>query len=95
MNLLPHTPGALGVMEGVMGLLFDLTKMGTEHARDFQVVVRLADRLLLLFGGWLIFHYNLQAMAKRVAKGEEQVRIEDAEGALPLQRPGGGPPAPQ
>lgn len=93
-NLLPHTPGALGVMEGVMGLLFNLTKMGTEHARDFQVVVRLADLLLLLFGGWLIFHYNLQAMARRVAKGEEQVRIEDAEGALPLQRPSGGPPAP-
>jgi uncharacterized protein (TIRG00374 family) len=82
-NMLPHTPGALGVMEGVMGLLFSITKTGTEHARDMQVVVRLTDLLLILFGGWLIFHHNLQAVAGRIARGQERVRIEDAEGALP------------
>jgi uncharacterized protein (TIRG00374 family) len=92
-NLLPHTPGALGVMEGVMGILFGITRMGTEHARDFQVVVRVADLLLLLTGGWLIVHHNLQSLARRVAEGKERVRLEDAEGALPVHRPPPGPSA--
>jgi uncharacterized protein (TIRG00374 family) len=79
-NMLPHTPGALGVMEGGMVALFRILGLGTDHdATAYQMVGRLADVTLILLGAWLIFHYNLQAMAKRVAKGEEQVLMRDAE----------------
>jgi uncharacterized protein (TIRG00374 family) len=81
-NMLPHTPGGLGIMETVMAILFSATDMGADHATAYQICGRSADIVLILFGGWLIFHYNLQAMARRVAKGEEQVRLEDAEGTI-------------
>jgi uncharacterized protein (TIRG00374 family) len=80
-NVLPHTPGALGVMETFMVALFAITGMGKDQAAALSVVNRLSDLILLVLGGWLIFHYNMQAMAKRVAKGEEQVSVDDAEGA--------------
>jgi uncharacterized protein (TIRG00374 family) len=81
-NMLPHTPGALGVMEMGMGGLFQLLRLGGEgDAPAYQVVARLTDVVLILFGAWLIFHYNLQAMARRIAKGEEQVGIHEAEGS--------------
>jgi uncharacterized protein (TIRG00374 family) len=80
-NMLPHTPGGLGIMETFMVGLFSLARMGADNGAAYQICGRAADIVLILFGGWLIFHYNLQAMARRVAKGEEQVRLEDAEGA--------------
>jgi uncharacterized protein (TIRG00374 family) len=90
-NMLPHTPGGLGIMETVMSMLFALTKMGAEHAIAYQLCSRLADLALILLGGWLIFHYNLQAIARRVAKGEEQVSVRDVEGP---ESNGAGPTPP-
>ena len=86
-NVLPHMPGALGILEGGMVGLFTLMKLPEQHATGFALVTRIGDLSLILFGAWLIFHYNLQAMAKRVAKGEEQVHLEDAEGAVVEPKP--------
>jgi uncharacterized protein (TIRG00374 family) len=79
-NMLPHTPGALGVMEYGIGGLFKLLNLGTDaDPGAYQICGRLADIVLILFGSWLIFHYNLQAMAKRVAQGKEKVPVHEAE----------------
>jgi len=40
----------------------------------------MADVVLIVFGAWLIFHYNLQAVAKRVAQGKEKVGVHETEG---------------
>lgn len=80
-NMLPHTPGALGVMEGGMLGLFRILGLGTDSdAAAYQVVGRVSDIVLILLGAWLIFHYNLQAMARRIAQGKEKVGVHEAEG---------------
>jgi uncharacterized protein (TIRG00374 family) len=80
-NMLPHTPGALGVMEGGMVGLFRILGLGDpSDAGAYQLVGRMADVVLILFGAWLIFHYNLQAMAKRIAAGKEKVGVHETEG---------------
>jgi len=80
-NMLPHTPGALGVMEGGMGFLFTMLGVGGPgDAGAYQMVGRTADITLILFGAWLIFHYNLQAMAKRIAQGKEKIGVHETEG---------------
>jgi uncharacterized protein (TIRG00374 family) len=81
-NVVPHVPGALGMLEGGIGGLFKLMDLPEHHATGFTLVTRIGDIWLILLGSWLIFHYNLQAMARRVAKGEEQIHIKDAEGAI-------------
>ncbi len=91
-NSLPHTPGGLGIFEGTMVMLFALMGIGEANATAFSVVSRLADFLLILVGAWLIVHYNLQAIAKRVAEGEEKVTVGDARAAP--GEPGEPPPAP-
>jgi uncharacterized protein (TIRG00374 family) len=79
-NMLPHTPGALGVMEGGMVGLFRILGLGDDSdAGAYQMVGRMADLVLILFGAWLIFHYNLQAMAKRIAAGKEKVGVHETE----------------
>jgi uncharacterized protein (TIRG00374 family) len=81
-NMLPHTPGALGVMEGGMVGLFNILNIGTPaDPRAYQLVGRMADVVLILFGSWLIFHYNLQAMARRIAQGKEKVGVHETEDA--------------
>src|SRR6185295_12569775 len=81
-NMLPHTPGALGVMEGGMVGLFRILNLGDDaDAGAYQMVGRMADIVLILFGAWLIFHYNLQSMAKRIAAGKEKVGVHETEGA--------------
>jgi len=81
-NMLPHTPGALGVMEGGVGFLFrELGVGGPGDAGAYQMVGRTADIVLILFGAWLIFHYNLQAVAKRIAQGKEKIGVHETEGA--------------
>jgi hypothetical protein len=30
-------------------------------------------------GGWLIFHYNLQSVARRIAQGKEKVGVHEAD----------------
>jgi hypothetical protein len=78
-NMLPHTPGALGVMEGGMVGLFRILGLGADSdAGAYQMVGRMADVVLIVFGAWLIFHYNLQAMAKRIAQGKEKVGVHEA-----------------
>ena len=82
-NMVPHTPGALGVMEGGIVGLFRILKLGDDaDAGAYQMVGRMADIVLILFGSWLIFHYNLQSMARRIAQGKEKLHIEEAEGAI-------------
>jgi uncharacterized protein (TIRG00374 family) len=81
-NMLPHTPGALGVMEGGMLGLFHILGLGVDaDAAAYQMVGRFSDVVLILLGGWLIFHYNLASMAKRIAQGKEKVGVHEAEGA--------------
>jgi hypothetical protein len=93
-NSLPHTPGGLGIFEGGMVALFDFVLgLGKENAAAFSVVNRAADVFLLLLGAWLIIHSGLQAMARRVAKGEEKApALEEAAG---VQRPADAGPAAQ
>lgn len=80
-NMLPHTPGALGVMEGGMLGLFRILHMGTDaDAAAYQMVARVSDIVLILLGAWLIFHYNLQSMARRIAQGKEKVGVHEADG---------------
>jgi hypothetical protein len=43
------------------------------------MVARLADVVLILNGAWLIFHYNLQSMARRIAQGKEKVGVHETE----------------
>jgi uncharacterized protein (TIRG00374 family) len=79
-NMLPHTPGALGVMEGGMVGLFRILELGGDaDAAAYQMVARLADVVLILNGAWLIFHYNLQSMARRIAQGKEKVGVHETE----------------
>jgi len=79
-NMLPHTPGALGVMEGGMGFLFSMLGVGQPgDAGAYQMVGRTADIVLILFGAWLIFHYNLQAVARRIAQGKEKIGVHETQ----------------
>jgi uncharacterized protein (TIRG00374 family) len=79
-NMLPHTPGALGVMEGGMVGLFRILDLGVDSdAGAYQVVGRMADIVLIVFGAWLIFHYNLQAMARRIAQGKEKLGVHETD----------------
>jgi glycosyltransferase 2 family protein len=80
-NSLPHTPGGLGIFEGGMVGLFSLLNLGEANAAAYSVVNRAADLFLLLLGLYLIVHLGLQSLARRVAKGEETVSVEDADGA--------------
>ncbi len=80
-NSLPHTPGGLGIFEGGMVGLFSLLGLGEANAAAYSVVNRASDLCLLLLGIYLIVHLGLQSLARRVAKGEEVVHVEDAEGA--------------
>jgi len=85
-NMLPHTPGALGVMEGGILGLFRILGMGIDaDAAAYQMVGRVSDIVLILLGAWLIFHYNLQSMARRIAQGKEKVGVHEADGGLPAE----------
>ena len=83
-NMVPHTPGGLGIFEGGMFGLFallDLGKTQTEQmAAGFSIVTRAADLVLILVGVILIFALNMRAFAKSVAKGEQKLRVQDAAG---------------
>jgi uncharacterized membrane protein YbhN (UPF0104 family) len=83
-NMVPHTPGGLGILEsGIFGL-FALLKLGESHAEQmaagFSIVTRVADIVLILVGVVLIFALNMRAFAKSVAKGEQKLRVGDAAG---------------
>jgi len=61
--------------------LFRILNLGVDaDAGAYQMVGRMADVVLILFGAWLIFHYNLQAMARRIAQGKEKVGVHETEG---------------
>lgn len=86
-NSLPHTPGGLGIFEGGMVGLFALLGLGKENAAAYSLVNRAADLILILYGLYLIAHLGLRSLARRVAKGEEKVSLEDAEGAREPVKP--------
>jgi uncharacterized protein (TIRG00374 family) len=77
-NSLPHTPGALGTFELGMVGSFAVVGLPTDQAAAYAVVNRASDLFFILLGLWLIVHYGLTSMAKRVAKGEEKVDVEEA-----------------
>ncbi len=77
-NSLPHTPGALGTFELGMVGSFALVGLPTDQAAPYSVVNRASDLFFIVLGLWLIFHYGLSSMARRVAKGEEKVSVEEA-----------------
>jgi uncharacterized protein (TIRG00374 family) len=78
-NSLPHTPGGLGVFELGMAGFFKLVGMAESHANAYSLVNRASDLFLILVGCYLIVHLGMQSLAKRVAKGEEQVKMEEAD----------------
>ena len=47
-NMLPHTPGGLGIMETAMVGLFSITDMGADHATAYQLCGRFADVVLIV-----------------------------------------------
>jgi uncharacterized membrane protein YbhN (UPF0104 family) len=83
-NMLPHTPGGLGIFEGGMLGLFNIMDPGkgnaAEQAAAFSIMTRIGDVVLLLVGIYLIIHLNMRAFAKSVAKGEQKLRVKDATG---------------
>ena len=83
-NMVPHTPGGLGIFEGGMLALFTLTGLGeakaAEQAAAFSLMTRIGDVVLLLVGIYLIIHLNMRAFARSVAKGEQKLRVKDAAG---------------
>jgi uncharacterized protein (TIRG00374 family) len=83
-NMVPHTPGGLGIFEAGMVGLFKLAdiKMAGEPERAaaaFSIMTRAADLVLILVGIYLIIHFNMQAIARRTVKGQERIRVKDAE----------------
>ncbi|HZN62902.1 MAG TPA: lysylphosphatidylglycerol synthase transmembrane domain-containing protein [Planctomycetota bacterium] len=88
-NMVPHTPGGLGIFEGgMLGLfaLLDPAKGQPEQlAAGFSIITRAADVVLILVGIVLIFVLNMRAFAKSVAKGEQKLRMQDAAGAVPAK----------
>ena len=84
-NMVPHTPGGLGIFEGGMLGLFALMQLGGEDseklAAGFSIMNRAADLVLIVLGIVLIFVLNMRAFARSVAKGEQKLRVEDAAGA--------------
>ncbi len=79
-NSLPLTPGGLGLFDGGMMALFSFLELGKENAAGFSLATRMADSCFLILGAWLIFHYGMQSVARRTAKGEEKVSVSEAQG---------------
>ena len=67
------TPGGLGAFEG--GLIFFSSMLGFTEGKmaSFLVLTRTTDLFLILVGIWLIVHYGMQSVARRVAKGDDQL----------------------
>ena len=61
-----------------MAGFFKLVGLGEANANAFSLVNRAADLFLILVGSYLIVHLGMQSLARRVAKGEEKVAVEDA-----------------
>lgn len=81
-NMIPHTPGGLGIFEAGMVGLFKVAKIGEgeQAAAAFSIMTRAADLVLLLVGIYLIIHLNMQAIAKASAKGEQKLTVKDVKG---------------
>ena len=81
-NMVPHTPGGLGIFEGGMLGLYSLMNLGNQHAKElaagFSIMTRVGDVVLILVGCYLIIHLNMRAFAKSVAKGEQKLHVKDA-----------------
>lgn len=81
-NMVPHTPGGLGIFEGGMLGLFALMTLGGSKAEQmaagFSIVTRAADVALIAAGVVLIFVLNMRSFAKSVTKGEQKLSMKDA-----------------
>lgn len=81
-NMIPHTPGGLGIFEGgMLGLfaLLDPAKGQPEQlAAGFSILTRAADLVLIAVGIVLIFVLNMRSFAKSVTKGEQKLSMKDA-----------------
>jgi len=81
-NMVPHTPGGLGIFEGGMLGLFNIMNLsqeqGAEQAAAFSLMTRIGDAVLLMVGIYLIIHLNMRAFAKSVTKGEQKLTMKDA-----------------
>ncbi|HTF57169.1 MAG TPA: lysylphosphatidylglycerol synthase transmembrane domain-containing protein [Planctomycetota bacterium] len=83
-NMVPHTPGGLGIFEAGMVGVFKLANIQIagdpkSAAAAFSIMTRAADLVLILVGIYLIVHFNMQAIARRTVKGQEKIRVTDAE----------------
>jgi len=85
-NILPHTPGALGIFEIGMVGFFAASGIGRENAAAYSLVSRTADLAFILLGLWLIVQAGMQAAARRVAGGATKGLAEE-------ERNGPKPPA--
>ncbi len=77
-NALPLTPGSLGIFEGGMMAFFTAAELRKENAAAFSLVNRAADLFLIIVGMWLIIHYGMQSVVRRVAGGEEKASLKEA-----------------
>jgi uncharacterized protein (TIRG00374 family) len=81
-NMIPHTPGGLGIFEGGMLGLFALLDPGKgqpeQLAAGFSILTRAADLVLIAVGIVLIFVLNMRSFARSVTQGEQKLSMKDA-----------------
>lgn len=69
-NTLQFIPGSLGVLDGVLLLVFDQTGLSETHAAAYNIVNRIADVTLFTVGIWLLIHLGLARYLRRHEKAE-------------------------
>ncbi len=82
LNMFTIIPGAMGIFEGGMIGYFSATGLGEVRAVAFSLLNRIADIFILMVGTWFIIHLGLTGVARKVAKGEEQLKAEDIADAI-------------
>jgi uncharacterized protein (TIRG00374 family) len=78
-NCLPLTPGGLGFFEGLMVAVFSAVGIPRENAAAFSVLNRASDLILIAVGSWLIIHYGMQSVARRITEGKEKASLAEAD----------------
>ncbi len=82
LNMFTFIPGALGIFEGGMVGYFLAADLGEANAIAFSLMNRISDLCILTLGTWFIVHLGLTGVARKVAKGEEQLSAEEIADAI-------------
>lgn len=81
-NGLTPIPGGLGVHEGVMAGYTSEAGLGSQNGLALQLVGRIADVTLIVWGLWLIVHAGLAAVARQ----REAALTPEDEAGLPTRK---------